>query len=107
MLISEEQGEINEKEKMFMEYIRYYVWHFSNAILLTYTLLREIFIQQVQPTSESKWRYKEKGLICLLISLRVVKSASNLTVNSCWSYTENGPSSTIIALIPIDMHHQD
>lgn len=61
----------------------------------------------MQPTSESEWRYKEKGLICLLISLRVIKRPSNLTVNPCGSYKENGQSSASIALIPIDMYHQE
>lgn len=88
-------------------YIRYCAWHYSNAILLANTLLREFVFQQVQMTSESEWRYKEKVLICSLISLRVIKRPTTLMVNSCCSYTKSGHSSTVIALIPSDGYHQE
>lgn len=110
MLIGEEEEEMNEKKKMFRKYliyIKHYAQHLSDVIFLDCTLLGEIFIQKVQPNSEGEWRNKGKALICLLISLRVIKRPSNLMVYSCWSYTENGPSSSIIALISLDMYHQE
>ena len=95
---------------MFMKplmYTRHYAQHFSKYFLLTHTSHGEVFIQQVQPTSESEWKCKEKELICLLISLRIIKRPSNLMWYSHWNYSRNGPSGTIIAFIPIDMYHQE
>lgn len=78
---------------------------FSNAILLAHFAQENLYLA----SAAYFWnlvKLLKKELICLLLSLEVIKRPSDLMVYSYCSYTRNGSSGTIIALISIDMHHQ-